>query len=77
MQTADARAESNNEVQGRVKLTSFLGAYTECEVEVGHDVLTFRIETAEQEASLAAGQTVNLNWKSEDVFVFSGQVKEQ
>ncbi|WP_201318016.1 ABC transporter ATP-binding protein [Paenibacillus sp. EPM92] len=77
LQTADARAESNNEMQGRVKLTSFLGAYTECEVEVGHDVLTFRIETAEQEASLAAGQTVTLNWKSEDVFVFSGQVKEQ
>ncbi|WP_284645422.1 ABC transporter ATP-binding protein [Paenibacillus silviterrae] len=74
---ADTAAESANQVKGTVKLTSFLGAYTECEVEVGGDVLTVRIETGSDDAVLTAGLTVFLQWKSEDVFVFARKGNER
>ncbi|MDF2962432.1 MAG: transporter [Paenibacillus sp.] len=65
----------SNHVKGRVKLTSFLGAYTECEVEVGPYTVTVRNQTAQQITHFAQGQTVYLDWKPEDVFVFSGKGK--
>nr|WP_275983712.1 ABC transporter ATP-binding protein [Paenibacillus hamazuiensis] len=62
-----------NRVMGTVKLTSFLGAYTECEVRVGRYAMTVRIQSGHQEAAFAQGQTVYLEWKPEDVFVFPGK----
>lgn len=76
LHTGDIEAADSNLVEGIVKLTSFLGAYTECEVSVGTDTLIVRIDTLEQEAGLSPGQTVYLSWKTEDVFVFPGKVKE-
>ncbi|TVY07973.1 ABC transporter ATP-binding protein [Paenibacillus cremeus] len=59
-----------NRVNGTVKQTSFLGAYTECEVEVGKYSIMVRMQSTQQESALASGQEVYLEWKPEDVFVF-------
>ncbi|NRF91987.1 ABC transporter ATP-binding protein [Paenibacillus frigoriresistens] len=69
----EQEAIGTNVVKGVVKLTSFLGAYTECEVEIEHVSVTVRIQSAQQQAQLSQGQTVFLAWKPEDVFVFSGK----
>jgi len=66
-------AALTNVVQGVVKLTSFLGAYTECEVEINQVTVTVRIQSVQQQEQLSPGQTVFLEWKPEDVFVFSGK----
>jgi putative spermidine/putrescine transport system ATP-binding protein len=62
-----------NPVQGTVKLLSFLGAFVECEVEVGTVSLSVRVQATGQELRLETGQTVTLDWDPEDVFVFAGR----
>jgi putative spermidine/putrescine transport system ATP-binding protein len=71
LHAAESDGSGGNQVKGVVKLTSFMGAYTECEVELGRSTVTVRMPTARQEERLSPGQTVYLNWKPEDVFVFS------
>ncbi|OXM82780.1 ABC transporter ATP-binding protein [Paenibacillus rigui] len=70
-------AEGSNQVKGTVKSTSFLGAYTECEVEVGPYTIAVRIQTGQQMILFTEGQPVTLVWKPEDVFVFSRKGKGQ
>ncbi|MDF2652040.1 MAG: transporter [Paenibacillus sp.] len=68
-------ADSNgmNVAEGRVKLISFLGAYTECELEVGSNTITVRLQTDQENSRYSAGEMVQLVWQPGDVFVFSGK----
>ncbi|MFC5447015.1 ABC transporter ATP-binding protein [Paenibacillus aestuarii] len=75
--TEAREANGSNVIQGVVKLTSFLGAYTDYEVDIGHTSLTVRIQSAQQQMQLSYGQTVFVEWKPEDVFVFSGKRNHQ
>ncbi|KZE80601.1 Fe3+/spermidine/putrescine ABC transporter ATP-binding protein [Paenibacillus elgii] len=61
---------SVNRVQGVVQLISFLGAYAECEVQVGRYTLNVRIPSDRQDREWSVGDSVWLEWKPEDVFVF-------
>ncbi|WNQ14195.1 ABC transporter ATP-binding protein [Paenibacillus aurantius] len=63
-------AEKGNRVKGVVKLVSFLGAYTECEVDIGQTTMVVRVESIEHDAQLAPGAPVWLDWSPDDVFVF-------
>jgi putative spermidine/putrescine transport system ATP-binding protein len=55
---------------GRVRQSSFLGAFAECDIEIGSAVMTARIQTAGDHASLKPGDEIALEWNPEDVFVF-------
>lgn len=68
--TEDRGTADVNRMKGTVKLTSFLGAHTECEVETGSFTVTVRLHDARQNFTLAPGQQVFLEWSPEDVFVF-------
>ncbi len=59
-----------NAVQGRVRHLSFLGAFAECDIEIGPMVVTARIQTAGVDAVLKQGYEITLLWDPEDVFVF-------
>jgi putative spermidine/putrescine transport system ATP-binding protein len=73
----ESDATDANVVKGRVKLVSFLGAYTECEVDIGQVAVTVRVQSVEQDAQLAPGQTVYLEWSPQDVFVFAGRESDR
>ncbi|CAG7627304.1 Spermidine/putrescine import ATP-binding protein PotA [Paenibacillus solanacearum] len=77
LHTEDRGTQDVNRAKGTVKLTSFLGAHTECEVEVGRYTVTVRIQSAAQLEPLQAGQTVYLEWKAEDVFVFPREGQDE
>ncbi|KIL38378.1 polyamine ABC transporter ATPase [Gordoniibacillus kamchatkensis] len=62
---------ATNVAKGTVKLTSFLGAYSECEIDIGQTVLTVRLQSVEQDGWLSPGMHVYTEWKPEDVFVFA------
>jgi putative spermidine/putrescine transport system ATP-binding protein len=64
-----------NRVKGQVKLISFLGAYTECEVVAGKHTITVRLQSEQEGGALKQGETVYLEWKPEDMFVFPGKVE--
>ncbi|NHN32185.1 ABC transporter ATP-binding protein [Paenibacillus agricola] len=64
-----------NSVKGQVKLISFLGAYTECEVTVGKHTITVRLLAEQEGGALKQGETVYLEWKPEDMFVFPRKVE--
>lgn len=70
---AGASAQGCNTTAANVKLISFLGAYTECEVQSGNDSLTVRLQTEQEESRYAIGEAVRLEWLPEDVFIFSGK----
>ncbi|HHW36362.1 MAG TPA: ABC transporter ATP-binding protein [Bacillales bacterium] len=71
--TKEFPSKGSNQVSGTVKLTSFLGAYTECEVEVAHHTISVRLQDSHQEVQYKTGEKVYLQWKPEDVFVFSAK----
>lgn len=72
LRTEDRGTADVNRMKGTVKLTSFLGAYTECEVEAGGYSVSVRIPSTQQDmTALSAGQTVYVEWSPEDVFVFA------
>ncbi|CAM3650709.1 ABC transporter ATP-binding protein [Cohnella lubricantis] len=62
-----------NSAQGRVRQLSFLGAFAECDVEIGSATVTVRIQTIGEHAGLKPGDPVALIWHPEDVFVFPGE----
>jgi putative spermidine/putrescine transport system ATP-binding protein len=64
-----------NSVKGQVRLTSFLGAYTECEVAIGKQTVTVRLQTEQEGGVIKQGETVYLEWKPEDMFVFPRKVE--
>jgi len=73
LRIAPAGVEANsglNAVQGRIRQSSFLGAFAECEVEVGTATVTVRIQSAEDQANAVSGAAVTLLWDPEDVFIF-------
>jgi putative spermidine/putrescine transport system ATP-binding protein len=78
IQLAQEESESTstqmNRVKGQVILISFLGAYTECEVAVGKNTITVRLQTEQEGGVLKLGESVYLEWKPEDMFVFPGKV---
>ncbi|MCS7464182.1 ABC transporter ATP-binding protein [Paenibacillus doosanensis] len=59
--------------QGRIRQLSFLGAFVECEVAVGSESLTVRVQSAAQQGRLETGQAVTVCWNPDDVFVFPGK----
>ncbi|NOU96860.1 polyamine ABC transporter ATP-binding protein [Paenibacillus sp. LMG 31456] len=77
LNTEEVVMDGINQVKGTVKQTSFLGAYTECEVEVGLYSITVRIQTVQQMIQFSQGQSVYLDWKPEDIFVFTGKGQGQ
>jgi putative spermidine/putrescine transport system ATP-binding protein len=72
LRLASARTESigDNAVQGRIRHLSFLGAFVECDVEIGTAVVTVRIQTAGEFSNIVPGAEVTLLCNPEDVFVF-------
>lgn len=70
---AGAQANDRNEAQGRIGQLSFLGSYAESEVQLGSSVINVRMPSDSQDRIWTAGETVNLQWKPEDVFVFPGK----
>ncbi|ALS20972.1 ABC transporter [Paenibacillus naphthalenovorans] len=70
------QAEGRNEAQGRIGQISFLGSYAESEVLLGNTVIHVRMPSDSQNRIWTAGDTVNLQWKPEDVFVFPGKGNE-
>ncbi|MBP1154726.1 MULTISPECIES: ABC transporter ATP-binding protein [unclassified Paenibacillus] len=71
--TTGAQANDRNEAQGRIGQLSFLGSYAESEVQLGSTVINVRMPSDSQDRIWTAGETVNLQWKPEDVFVFPGK----
>lgn len=59
---------SFNTIQGSIKLTSFLGSYTECIVDYEGQAINCRIETHD---NFSTGSKVSLSWNIEDVYVFA------
>lgn len=68
-----AQEQFRNEAQGRIGQISFLGSYAESEVHLGSTVINVRMPSDNHDRTWAAGDTVNLLWKPEDVFVFPGK----
>ncbi|UFJ41143.1 ABC transporter ATP-binding protein [Brevibacillus humidisoli] len=54
---------------GQLVMTSFLGAFTECEVRIGEQLLSVKVQMMEQDIDLRQGQTVGCSWNREDVLL--------
>lgn len=76
MKIASAKDHTKNAVNtiiGNVKLTSFLGSYTECIVESNGAAINCRLHMSDQH--LEENASVELSWNVEDVYVFAREGK--
>jgi putative spermidine/putrescine transport system ATP-binding protein len=64
-----ASCEGFNQASGQLLLTSFLGAFTECEVRAGGHTLSVKVQMIDKAAGLDPGKAVCCRWEAEDVLV--------
>jgi putative spermidine/putrescine transport system ATP-binding protein len=57
---------------GQLVLTSFLGAFTECEVQIGGRTLSVKVQMSAH-GGLERGQAVGCRWNREDVLVMPAE----
>ncbi|WP_019120928.1 ABC transporter ATP-binding protein [Brevibacillus massiliensis] len=69
---ADAPADANR-AKGKVELTSFLGAFTECDVRIGTEVLSVKVQMLDPGLSLSIGSDICCQWSPEDVLIMPGE----
>lgn len=62
--------EAENNVKGELQIASFLGSYTECEVKVGGNTLSVKVQKLIDKATeQEAAKGVVCYWKAEDVLI--------
>lgn len=72
-QKTSPSATAVNQVSGRLTMTSFLGAFTECQVEAGGETLGVKVQMLEKLAGLMPGGSVLCQWQEEDVLVMPAE----
>lgn len=61
----------DNQVYGQLAFSSFLGAYTECKVQIGSVQLDVRVQESNLLTEMKQGVTAICQWEKEDVFVMA------
>ncbi|MED1788872.1 MULTISPECIES: ABC transporter ATP-binding protein [Brevibacillus] len=61
----------DNQVYGQLAFSSFLGAYTECKVQIGGVQLDVRVQESNLLTEMKQGVTAICQWEKEDVFVMA------
>ncbi|CFJ51586.1 TOBE domain [Mycobacterium tuberculosis] len=62
--------DAANKVKGNLQLASFLGSYTECEVKVGGQSLSVKIQKLiDKAAAQEAEKGIYCHWNAEDVLI--------
>ncbi|MCR8981948.1 ABC transporter ATP-binding protein [Brevibacillus laterosporus] len=61
----------DNQVYGQLAFSSFLGAYTECKVQIGSVQLEVRVQESNLLTEMKQGVTAICQWEKEDVFVMA------
>ncbi|MCC0564811.1 ABC transporter ATP-binding protein [Brevibacillus borstelensis] len=71
--SADTAPEGRNRANGQLKLSSFLGSYTECEVQANGHSISVKLQTVDKGVELVPGKAVSCSWDAEDVLVMPAE----
>jgi putative spermidine/putrescine transport system ATP-binding protein len=64
-----AEPGSENQANGEIVMTSFLGAFSECEIRAGALSLSAKVQMADSSINLEPGRAVSCSWDEADVLV--------
>lgn len=70
---AGAGSDESNVIEGKLQLASFLGSYTECEVQAGGQTLSVKVQMNDKSAQREPGTGVYCQWNAEDVLVMPAE----
>ncbi len=71
--SAETAPAGVNQANGQLMMTSFLGAFTECQVQAGGEILDVKVQMLEKLAGVTPGSSVLCQWHEEDVLVMPAE----